>query len=100
MKATHFASRPSCLVRPCRPGCSRPCFRALCGLFRLVGLGRCLGRLLFSGTAVGDLLLVFRDEAVGGFQRIHLDALLAQAVGGAGLQVVKGHVGHAVEVIE
>ena len=75
-------------------------FRALCGLFRLVGLGRCLGRLLFSGTAVGDLLLVFRDEAVGGFQRIHLDALLAQAVGGAGLQVVKGHVGHAVEVIE
>ena len=31
---------------------------------------------------------VIRDEAVGGFQRIHLDALLAQAIGGARLQVV------------
>ena len=63
-------------------------FRALCGLFQLVGLGRCPSRFLFGGLAVGDLLLIFRDEAVGGFQRIHLDALLAQAIGGARLQVV------------
>ena len=91
MKATHFAS----------PGrAAAGTFRALCGLFRLVGLGRCPGRLLFSGTAVGDLLLILGDEAVGGFQRIHLDALLAQAIGGARLQVIQGHIGHAIEMVE
>ena len=63
-------------------------FRTLRGFLRLVGLGRCPSRFLFGGLAVGDLLLIFRDEAVGGFQRIHLDALLAQAIGGARLQVV------------
>ena len=90
MKATHFASRPLCVRAALRAAgrAAASTFRTLRGFLRLVGLGRSPGRFLFSGLAVGDLLLVFRDEAVGGFQRIHLDALLAQAIGGARLQVV------------
>ena len=36
-------------------------FRALCGLFQLVGLGRCPSRFLFGGLAVGEPTQVMYD---------------------------------------
>lgn len=81
---------PCASVPPCAPLAVLPPapFAPFAGSSGWLASAGSPGRFLFSGLAVGDLLLVFRDEAVGGFQRIHLDALLAQAIGGARLQVV------------